>query len=122
MSWSEIKYFTKAELACSCCGECRMDMGTVQRLDDMRAYVNHPIIVNSGYRCPAYNNKVSSTGFDGPHTTGKCADLSVSIHRARNFVEQCVQRFSGIGIKAHGDVAGRFVHVDELERRIWTYS
>ena len=106
---------------CRCgCGEERMSRDFMMRLVRIREELGFPIGIQSGYRCPEHNNRVSPTGYDGPHTTGKAADLALSYSRARDALSILAQRFPGIGIKQHGD--GRFIHVDMGPRRIWTYS
>lgn len=88
----------------------------------MREALGFPLIVTSGYRCPDYNDKIASTGRNGPHTTGLAVDIAVSYHRARALLSEAPQRFSGFGAKQHAEAAGRFVHLDLLEPRFWTYQ
>ena len=47
--------------------ENKIDIDTA--LDQLREQQGSPMIITSGYRCPAYNTMISSTGFDGPHTS-----------------------------------------------------
>lgn len=122
MDWSVIKHFTADEFVCACCGEERMEHFFLADLDDVREKLGFPIIVNSGYRCPEYNDKISSTGRAGPHTTGLSADLGVSFHRAKPLLKLALEVFKGVGIKQHGAAASRFVHVDNVRERIWTYT
>ncbi len=89
-------------------------------LMQMRTDLQFPFIVNSGYRCPAYNDEISSTGLDGPHTKG-AADLKASFERAYKLNSMAGELELGIGLKQTGDVAGRFIHVDNLGARLWTY-
>ena len=92
------------------------------RLDLVRDTCGFPIIITSGYRCPKHPIEASKPGGPGPHSTGKAADLGVSFHRARALLTMVTQNFNGLGIKQHGDSAGRFIHVDLLEPRLWTYK
>ena len=102
-----------------------MDMRFILRLDRLRMEYGAPMRVTSGYRCPAHNNSVSSTGLDGPHTTGRAADIGISGEKAYHLLRQV--SFSGVGINQRGAYDKRFIHLDDLEGpehprpRIWTY-
>ena len=131
IDWHGIRYFKPSEFACKC-GECgsdglEMQQDFIRKLDDLRHRLNHPLRVTSGYRCPAYNASISSTGTSGPHTTGRAVDFSSSGTRAFNVVTQASLGgwFSGIGVHQRGDFSGRFIHLDDLtgdnRPRIWTY-
>lgn len=123
------RYFTRDEFDCAC-GECEneIDHEFVSKLDQLRHILGFPMRVNSGYRCPEHNAKVSSTGLTGPHTTGKAADISVQFGPAYHLVNNALGLgFTGIGVKQHGPTAGRFIHLDMLPTegnarpRIWSY-
>lgn len=125
MSW---QYFTRAEFACKCgCGRNEIDDDFITELDELRALVGEPLIVESGYRCPVHNARVSSTGDDGPHTTGEAADLRCARLLAYRVLDAALSMgFTGIGINQKGD--GRFIHLDTLEAgpgrprpTVWTY-
>lgn len=92
----------------------------MENLMAMREALAFPFHINSGYRCPEYNAEISSTGLDGPHTKG-AADISVAFERAYKLNKIAAELQMGIGLKQTGDVAGRFIHVDNLGARIWTY-
>lgn len=121
MSWL---YFKASEFDCTHCGKNKIDTEFVDKLDRLRQLFHRPIIITSGYRCPEYNNQISTTGFDGPHTTGKAADISVDRQRAYYLLELAFELgFTGIGIHQKG--VGRFIHLDILTEglrpTIWTY-
>lgn len=128
MTW---RYFTRDEFACKgndCCGGTNeIEDGFIDKLDDLRDKVGFPLIVTSGYRCPDHNDRVSSTGKDGPHTTGRAADLRVSRGNAYDTAHMAfVMGFTGIGFNQKG--SGRFLHVDDLPNGpdcprpvIWSY-
>jgi uncharacterized protein YcbK (DUF882 family) len=133
ISWDEIEYFTPGEFACHC-GECdstgdEMNMQFIRTLDQLRDLQGSAMIITSGYRCQAYNDNISITGIDGPHTTGRAADVGVSGERAFHLVQQCSLGgwMQGIGINQKGSHDKRFIHLDDLEGpdhprpRIWTY-
>ncbi len=132
MTWAEIKYFEPGEFACRC-GDCdsdgrEMDLNFVAALDELRRRFGFPIVITSGYRCPAYNRVVSTTGFDGPHTTGRAADIGISGERAFHLMQQCTLGgwMTGIGLNQTGSHEKRFIHLDDLDGdrprpRVWTY-
>lgn len=119
------KYFDRDDFKCSHCGENQTEDAFIGSLDMLRERVGFPLIVTSGYRCPEYNKKVSSTGLNGPHTTGRAVDLAVSHDKAYFVLQQAfVMGFTGVGVKGHG--ASRFIHLDmitdpEKRPRVWSY-
>lgn len=128
MDWSKVKHFRPEEFACRHCGKVEMNEVFVSKLDAMRGQCDFPFVVTSGYRCPDHNEAVSTTGRDGPHTTGRAADIAVSGAAAYRVLSMC-QRFgiTGIGVQQKG--SGRFLHLDDLENGpgcprpwIWSYS
>ena len=129
----QLVHFNLAEFACKC-GECDSDGSEMvpeflYKLDDLRERCGFPFIVTSGYRCPAYNDRIASTGRDGPHTTGQAADIGVAFGQAYLLLMQAMraEHFSGIGINQKGETRKRFVHLDTLPAtgnnrpRVWTY-
>ena len=124
------QYFAASEFMCKCdaCEYPGMDAGLVNALDRMRAQLGAPIRITSGYRCPAHNAAVSSTGADGPHTTGMAVDISCYGELAHKLIcEATVWGFSGIGIAQKGARERRFIHLDvitaadALRPWIWSY-
>lgn len=123
--WQFFNYETDSKLACSCCGEQGMSDQFMQRIDALRADYGKPLTVTSGYRCPAYNQRVSSTGEDGPHTTGLAIDLHVSGEDAHTLLDLAfTYQFSGIGIAQKGNHGARFIHLDDIStgNRPWVWS
>lgn len=123
------KYFSPKELKCKC-GTCNSDGSEMsesfmRKMDVIRELCGFPLIVTSAYRCPAYNAKVSSTGENGPHTTGHAIDIKVSHEQAFIFLKIALaQKMTGVGVQQKG--ASRFIHVDDLAApyprpRIWSY-
>ena len=93
----------------------------------MRTALQFPFIINSGHRCSEYNDQIyvrrgSPPGehLDGPHTVG-AADIKVAFDRAYKLNKAAAELQMGIGLKQTGDIAGRFIHVDNLGARLWTY-
>ena len=122
------KNFTTTEMKCKCgCDQCDMDEVFMEKLQLLREEIG-PLKVSSGFRCSARNQAVSHSGPNGPHTTGKAADIACSGDKARALMGKAITLgFTGIGIDQKGDHAGRFLHIDTLETqsdrpRPWTWS
>lgn len=122
MDWRKITHFTEDEFRCQCgCGRADMDEEFVRKLDTIRENLGFPLHINSGFRCPDHNDAVSNSGRDGPHTTGKAADVGVAYGEARRFLLPAVVQFNGVGINQKGQAGQRFIHVDDLGYRCWSY-
>jgi len=115
MTPSPWKYFSLEELKCHC-GKCgstglEMDNDFMQWLVALREVLGFPFIVPSAYRCPAYNAQVSSTGLNGPHTTGKAIDIACSGAQSMQLERAALNAgVQGKGCNQKGD--GRFIHLD----------
>ena len=113
------KHFLEEELRCKC-GRCEfpgMDQQFMDLLEAVRTDPDwdRPMKVSSAYRCPAHNDSVSSTGFNGPHTTGKAIDIQISGAEAHLLLGVAMgYDFSGIGIAQKGPHASRFIHLDTI--------
>ena len=96
------------------------------KLDNIREYLNFPLPVTSAYRCFKHNQVVSSTGVNGPHTTGRAVDIAIHGEKAFGLITAARQfGFTGIGMKQHGPHGSRYVHLDDLmiaRPMIWTYA
>ena len=118
-----MKYFTLSEFKCKCCGQAQMDQEFLDKLDELRERCGFPLVITSGYRCPDYNDAVSSTGRTGPHTSGRATDIKVDRERAYILLDNAFDMgFKGIGVKQHD--TGRFIHLDMLDSprpTIWSY-
>ena len=114
--------FKIEEFKCSCCGLVDINSDLLDLLQEARNALG-PLHITSSYRCPEHNNKVSSTGLAGPHTTGKAVDIHVShsAHR-KQLIDYFTNKVTGLGI------AKTFIHIDiittdELSHRpnCWLY-
>ena len=125
------KHFTVEEMKCKGTGICTMDEVFMELLEEIRELYGKPLYPISGYRSPEHNDKVSSSGLNGPHTTGRAVDITIFGTEAR-ILEQIAMNngMTGIGAKQHGPHKGRFIHLDNLESDpkvprtrpwIWTY-
>jgi zinc D-Ala-D-Ala carboxypeptidase len=125
-----MKYFKMSEFSCKHCGENKINEDFVKQLDVLRGMYGKPLIVSSGYRCPVHNARVSSTGANGPHTTGLAADLLVDRGDAYRILELVFSMQKGIftGVGVHQKGGGRFIHLDMLPNSpgvlrptVWSY-
>ena len=103
--------FSPDEFKCQGSGELKISPVVLDFCQAFRNMHGEGVSINSGYRCPDHNNSVSSTGMDGPHTTGLAVDISTNtqtqyklIRFAMNYNPQAM----GIG------VAKTFTHIDFL--------
>ena len=127
MKYFDYSEFDQEGLAGS--GKRYMCSKFLDQLDELRDRYGQPIIITSGYRSPEYNNKVSSTGLTGAHTTGKAVDIAVSRQDAYKLLQIVFDMgvFTGVGIQQKG--SGRFIHLDTLSANdpriirptIWSY-
>ena len=70
------KNFSVKEMQCPCCSKCDMDSEFMEELQKIRSICGFGFQVNSAFRCPEYNNKVSSNS-RGQHVSGHAADISM---------------------------------------------
>lgn len=95
------------------------------KLVALRVFLDFPFPLSSAFRCPEHNNRVSSTGFDGPHTTGRSVDIAVSGNQAYEILANA-PRFGFTGIGVHQRGGNRFIHLDDLQApdfpRPWVWS
>ncbi len=125
------KYFTTEELHCKC-GRCdatesKMNDDFMCLMDILREKVGFPLTVSSAFRCKQYNSHISTTGLNGPHTTGRAIDLLVDRENAYIVLKKALELgFTGAGIKQKG--ISRFIHLDNLTKidgfprpTIWSY-
>jgi hypothetical protein len=120
-------HFSFDEMKCHgerCCGGCySMRPEMMDALEELRARLGgKPLVITSGYRCPAHNVMVSATGPGGPHTTGMAADIRVHSIEDR---EQLIEAARKLGFQRFGR-ARTFVHIDLLRPpwpcpAEWTY-
>jgi uncharacterized protein YcbK (DUF882 family) len=90
----------------------------------LRTRCGFPLPITSGYRSPAYNRLVASTGDDGPHTTGKAADIRVEGVHAFTLISIALQMgFTGLGIQQKGPRESRYIHLDDCHDlpTLWSY-
>lgn len=128
---SEMNYFKQSEFDQEGLpgSGAKMDAGFVVHLNELRRRCGFALIIPSGYRTPEHNAKVSTTGTNGPHTTGKSVDIAVSGEKAFIVLREAMAMgvFTGIGIKQAGEK--RFIHLDTCTEKdglprpmLWSYN
>jgi hypothetical protein len=126
MPMSRWQYFDPAVdkmMACPCCGKFQTDDGFMHKLVQVRIMCGFPFRVNSLYRCPNHNSSVSSTGFRGPHTTGRAIDIAAPTSAMRLAILEAAHTH---GFRRFG-IARTFIHIDDLTTEdgfpegIWSY-
>ena len=110
-------------------GSIGVETDFLDRFEGLRAQVGFALPITSGYRSPAHNAAVSTTGDDGPHVLARAADIRVYGVRAFQVIAAAIAcGFTGIGVQQKGDQGQRYVHVDDLPEApgrprptVWTY-
>jgi uncharacterized protein YcbK (DUF882 family) len=113
-----------SEWACKGTGRIVVVPDFLDRLEALRMRVGFALPISSGYRSPSHNMDVSTTGDDGPHTTGEAADIRVNGMQALALLGAALQLgFLGIGISQKGPHGSRFIHVDTARDipALWSY-
>ena len=125
------KNFSSHEFQCHCCGYENISQTTVDKLQKARDYLNRPIHVRSGCRCPKYNATLPNSKPDSSHIfTYDKASHAADVSLTRTGEMDCQQRwdlleallesgFRRVGIKKY------FIHVDDDPEKddkcVWTY-
>lgn len=131
-------FFTLEEFRCKCdvCQDNPLDsewfeteefVAFMAKLGTLRSICGFAMPVNSGHRCPAYNDQIyvdrgadPGEHLEGPHTIG-AADVGVH-HQHAYIMDKNAKRMDlGVGAHQRGEVADRYIHVDNQGPRIWTY-
>jgi len=103
-------HFSKAEFACHCCGEVRMDQRLIDALEQLHTLAGREILIHDAFRCPAQNLEVGGVT-DSEHTRGLAADVGIPGLSLQQMYELALQipTFAGGGI---GVYDGGFLHLD----------
>jgi hypothetical protein len=103
-------HFSKAELACRCCGELQIDQKLIEGLEQLRSLAGTQILIHDAYRCPAHNQEVGGVT-DSEHTRGLAADVGMPGLSLQQMYELALQipTFAKGGI---GVYDGGFLHLD----------
>lgn len=108
-------HFTRAELECPHCHECRVQWKLVEILEELRLRLQQPdkpevpLYVESAYRCYAHNLSVGGSA-TSQHLNGAAADVWIPGKTSRELYElaKLIEGVGGLGV---GDTR-KTLHVD----------
>lgn len=86
-----------------------IDSRLVELLENIRTFTGKPVIINSGFRSPAYNASIRNASPKSQHTLGKAADIvirGIEPKHIAKITESYIGSSGGIGVYKH------FTHVD----------
>jgi len=109
-------HFKYREFRCKCCGKLPskgVDPNLVLKLELLRKMLgDRPIIISSGYRCPAHNKRVRGVP-RSQHLYGTAADIYVRDVKPSKVAEVAEKVFWDGGLGRYSN----FTHVDTRGRR-----
>ena len=70
------RYFTRAQLACPCCGECDLDHRLLAALEELRRKAGVDIEVTCAYKCGKHNRDQKGVS-KSAHLQGRAADIRI---------------------------------------------
>lgn len=110
----EYGHFSRKELECRHCHELVIDDRLVQALNELRALIKKPIIINCAYRCAEHNKAVGGVK-NSQHVLGKAADIRIKGMTPRDIKLYAlrVPAFEQGGIGTYKT----FIHLDVRKRR-----
>jgi uncharacterized protein YcbK (DUF882 family) len=113
------RHFSKAELACPCCGACEMDSRFMWKLENIRAILQRPMHINSGYRCKKYNATLKNASPKSMHMQGKAVDVKCQSAEDKFTLLRAANQVGMFGL----GFGATFMHMDsrELPGKVWVY-
>lgn len=119
--------FTPQELACRHTGQLLVVPETLSRLQLLRQEYGQPMPVTSGYRSPEHPVEVKKKSLSGAHVQGRGFDIAMFGDTVPFILLASKHGFTGIGVKQHGRVNRRFIHIDDIpsgaeQPRPWSWS
>ena len=120
--WDEIEFFDREEFRCKCGGKycngfpAEPHEATVRFADAIRKRIGKPIPVNSGLRCPTWN-QIQGGVYNSNHMTGGAVDLGcpfgVSPSEMWDAATAVMGQTGGLGIYGWG------IHIDDGTYSRW---
>jgi len=106
------EHFYRSEFTCRCgCDRCEIDPRLLAGLEELRSLAGRPVVITSGFRCPAHNRKKKGAS-NSLHLSGRAADVRIPGLSIREMLDLAVQvadfRHGGIGVYP----AEGIIHVD----------
>ena len=100
----------------NCCGNAViLHKLLLDRLQAMRTEAGHPLVINSGYRCPAHNRAIGGAS-RSKHLEGMAADIRIPAISHGDLVKLVEKHFKGQGGIGY---ASSYMHVDTGPAREW---
>lgn len=123
MDWSKYPNFSEKEFRCSHTGNCRMDAGFMEKMQQLRDKYGKPMTITSGYRDVTHPIEAQKEKA-GIHTMGLAADVACNGQEAYHLLKLAFDLgFTGIGIAQKGH--SRFIHLDIYTKppraNVWSY-
>ena len=107
-----MKYFTKKELSCKCCGVNKCTDDFMIHLNYLRYCLDAPMFVNCAYRCPKHNKEVGG-GKKSYHKKGMAIDVRIpNVAYKNKLIKLAYSLGWTIGIY------GTFLHLDRRKSQI----
>jgi uncharacterized protein YcbK (DUF882 family) len=117
------EHFSEQELACHHCGVNNCQQSIVNALEQFRAVVGKPVLVNDGYRCPVHNAEVGGVS-DSEHVQGIAADITVEGMTGAQ-LEEAAKQCSLVTAFGRSD-SPPYIHIDTRSvnqgRVMWAYN
>ena len=113
--------FSRCEFACKCpCKRDHISMGLVLGLQEVRDDYMKPMVINSGVRCEAHNERVKGY-FNSEHIDGEAVDIGCSNSMDRFTLVKLLlsHGFRRIGIHENFIHAG--IGWNKTQDVIWVY-
>ncbi len=102
----KVTHFKVREFKCKHCGKIKLDIDLLVKLEELRKKTG-PLVVNSGYRCPAHNRNVGGAK-NSQHVKGTAADIRATKMSANNVYNHANRIFNRGGVGKYRN----FTHVD----------
>ena len=105
--------FSRSEFACRHCGRIEVSDELADGLQDLRTMAGAPVIIDSGYRCPAHNRAEGGT-LRSWHLTGDAVDCRIRGLTLRGAYSLALRipAFDRGGIGLYPDALYPFIHLD----------
>lgn len=100
-----------------CCSQTKVDEKLVEYLQKIRDHFGKPVNIESGYRCPAHNARVSGAASKSKHMDGMAADIII----AGVDPLEVAKYAESIGVKGIGHYDD-FVHIDTRTTKSFWYG
>jgi len=119
------KYFSDYEFKCRCgCGLYLPNEELLTKLDALREAMAQPVLVTSGTRCPAWNQKCGGKP-SSAHLSGEAADITTLNAGVFETIKLFYLAVTAAGFNRAGiDLKKFFIHVDvakTLPPGFWVY-